>query len=88
MIIDSDILNGKKCPYCDGMPVYVDSSLVYGRSYGMIYLCHPCNAWVGVHKGTNKPLGRLANAELREAKKAAHEAFDKIWKSGSSSRPA
>jgi hypothetical protein len=27
------------------------------------------------------PLGRLANAELREYKKAAHVAFDTLWKS-------
>jgi hypothetical protein len=26
------------------------------------------------------PLGRLANAELRKAKMAAHEAFDPVWK--------
>ena len=25
-------------------------------------------------------LGRLANAELREAKHQAHEAFDRLWK--------
>ena len=27
------------------------------------------------------PLGRLANAELRRAKSAAHAAFDPLWKS-------
>ena len=31
-------------------------------------------AYVGVHKGTDKPLGRLANAELRYWKKRAHAA--------------
>ena len=46
----------------------------------MIYLCRPCHAWVGVHKGTSKALGRLANKELREAKKAAHATFDPLWK--------
>ena len=45
----------------------------------MIYLCRPCNAYVGVHKGTNQALGRLANAELRELKKQAHKHFDPIW---------
>jgi hypothetical protein len=49
-------------------------------------LCKPCNAYVGVHKGTTKPLGILANAELREWKKKAHAAFDPIWKSGEMSR--
>jgi hypothetical protein len=45
----------------------------------MIYYCAPCQAWVGVHKGTNKALGRLANAELREWKKEAHKYFDPLW---------
>lgn len=35
--------------------------------------------WVGVHKGTVKPMGRLANEELRYWKKKAHAAFDPIW---------
>ena len=56
------------CPYCGERAVYTNSKEVYGRSYGMIYLCRPCDAYVGVHDGTAKPLGRLANAELRAAK--------------------
>jgi len=59
--------------------------------------CGDCNAYVGCHKqgaryfdasgkpvisdGT-APLGRLANASLREAKQLAHAAFDPIWKDG------
>lgn len=45
----------------------------------MIYLCRHCKAWVGVHDGTDKPLGRLANAELRSAKVHAHDCFDPLW---------
>ena len=48
----------------------------------MIYLCPRCGAYVGVHKGSDKPLGRLANSELRNWKKAAHAAFDPLWKYG------
>lgn len=70
---------GKRCPYCNSKPVYVDSLEVYGVSYGMIYLCRPCSAWVGVHAGTSIPLGRLANEELRESKKLAHLYFDNLW---------
>lgn len=72
----------KTCDYCGRPTHYIDSAVVYGRSYGMIYYCPPCGAWVGVHRGTNKPLGRLANAELREWKKAAHAAFDPLWQAG------
>ncbi len=74
------ILRAEICPYCKGKTTHESSSSVYGRDYGMIYVCHPCKAWVGVHKGTDKPLGRLANAELRAAKEEAHEWFDLLWK--------
>lgn len=75
------------CPYCNGSAEYVSSSEVYGgRDYGKIYLCRPCQAWVGVHKGTKKPLGRLADAKLRQWKIKAHQAFDPIWKEGHMNR--
>ena len=48
----------------------------------MMYLCRNCMAYVGVHKGTDKPLGRLANAELRYWKKRAHAVFDPLWQRG------
>jgi len=68
----------------------VSSSIVYnGRDFGLIYLCdnYPnCDGYVGVHKGTNQPLGRLANAELREWKKKAHAAFNPLYESGQMSR--
>lgn len=73
------VISGKICPYCSRSTVFTDSAVVYGRSYGMIYWCKPCGAYVGVHKGTSNALGRLANKELREFKKQAHAAFDPIW---------
>lgn len=74
------IFTGQICPYCGKNTEFVDSEEVYGKSYGMIYLCRDCKAWVGVHKGTKNALGRLANSELRDAKKEAHFYFDKLWK--------
>lgn len=71
------------CPYCSSRAIFTDSSVIYGRSYGMVYLCanYPnCDAYVGVHKGTHNPLGRMANAELRKWKNRAHAAFDPTWK--------
>jgi len=70
------------CPYCSCAAELVDSGLVYKRSYGYIWICRPCGAWVGVHKNSRKhaPLGTLANAELRRARGMAHEAFDPLWK--------
>lgn len=76
------IIKGEMCPYCKSKSEYVDSSVIYGKSYGMIYLCRPCDAYVGVHKGTSDALGRMANRGLRELKKEAHSYFDVIWKEG------
>lgn len=81
------LLNGEICPYCFGIPELVDSSVVYGKSYGPIWYCKPCGAYCGCHKGTNKALGRLADKKLRTAKKEAHKYFDLLWKGyGSSER--
>lgn len=75
------IMQGKICPYCKKPTEYIDSIKIYVyKSHGFVYYCEPCNAYVGVHKGTNEAKGRLANAELRHWKKEAHEYFDKIWK--------
>jgi hypothetical protein len=81
MVFDQEVITGKKCPYCDAKTVLVDSAEVYSRSYGMIYLCRPCKAWVGVHKNSKKnvALGRVGNSTLREWKKMAHASFDSLW---------
>jgi hypothetical protein len=70
------------CPYCSReSQFFTTSEAIYnGRNYGPLYVCLPCQAWVGCHPGTTTPLGRLANAELRRAKMQAHEAFDSVWR--------
>lgn len=74
------------CPYCGVTADYIDSAAIYGKSYGMIYICPLCAARVGTHKGTDKPLGRLANERLRKLKQESHKALDAIWRSGELSR--
>ena len=80
------------CDYCGN-----DASLVTGRtiyphrsdlSHLYFWRCAPCRAYVGCHLvgDGKKPLGRLANAELRLAKNKAHAAFDPIWRDGSMKR--
>lgn len=78
------------CPYCHKAAQQAPSTAVYGagRDYGPVWLCRPCEAWVGCHKGTPRPLGRLANKALREAKVRAHAAFDPLWKAGTMDRSA
>lgn len=78
------------CPYCQQRARLVDGEELYPHRrdlYGnLFYRCTPCQAWVGCHPGTDKTLGRLANAELRRAKSAAHAAFDPLWKQGNLTR--
>ena len=81
-----------KCPYCGNAAELKTGHHVYPHrpdlAHLKIWACDPCDAWVGTHKNspTHAPLGRLANAELRRAKMAAHAAFDPLWKSGQMSR--
>lgn len=84
--IQEQILHAEICPYCKAKTEYIDSIEIYKQSYGMIYICRPCDAYVGVHKGTNNAKGRLANKELRELKKQAHHFFDTIWQTGQMNR--
>jgi hypothetical protein len=78
------------CSYCDRPAELVTGRTIYPHRpdlfHQRFYRCEPCGAYVGCHRGTVQPLGRLANAELRRAKIAAHAAFDPIWRSGRSSR--
>jgi len=41
-----------------------------------------CDSYVGCHRNSRRPLGRLANKELRKWKLSAHAAFDPLWKRG------
>jgi hypothetical protein len=77
------------CPHCGVESEYVDSARVYrGKSYGMIYDCRDCDAYVGVHRGTFTPLGTMADRETRIWRMRAHDAFDPLWKSGRIDRRA
>ena len=69
------------CPYCQSDAELIDSGRIYKRSYGMVWICQPCQAWVGVHKDhkDHKPLGTLANAALRILRMDTHAAFDPFW---------
>lgn len=72
-----------RCPYCRQDAVLVTGEVMYPHRPDLhqkkFWRCEPCAAWVGCHDGTTNPLGRLADAELRAAKSAAHAAFDPLW---------
>lgn len=76
------------CPYCHKTAILRPATFVYGaqaRKDEQLYVCpnYPaCNTYVGVHSGTTKPKGTLANGNLRNSRIRAHRVFDQIWKSG------
>lgn len=73
------------CPACKGRAELKDSAIIYGRSYGLIWICEhfpTCNSYVGCHKGSSRPKGTLADGPTREWRKQAHAAFDALWMRG------
>lgn len=73
------------CSYCGKFSRKVTGETVYPHrpdlSAKTFYQCVPCDAYVGTHPGTDIPLGRLANAELRRWKSLTHLVFDPLWQS-------
>ncbi len=75
------------CPYCASPVEKVLGFSIYGDrwpdlAYRPFWACarYPaCDAYVGCHPGTENPLGRLADKELRRWKRRAHAAFDPLW---------
>ncbi len=91
MSLDTDIAHGMVCPYCvtgsstaTGKDVYPHRPDLASKNFR---ICWPCAAWVGCHDD-GRPMGRLANAELRKAKQEAHLAFDVLWEKRGMSRKA
>ena len=76
------------CDYCGRQAELVDGSVVYPGNERVVgkffWFCKPCDAWTATHENspTHKPLGRLANGELRESRKRALSAFNPLWMAG------
>lgn len=81
-----------KCDYCGENAEKVSGKEIYPHRpdlfHKVFYRCEPCDAYVGCHPGGDKSLGRLANMELRSAKRRAHGSFDHIWRNGDMTRKA
>lgn len=79
------------CSLCGAPVQYTNNRAVYGKPLGewpMIYLCtnSHCRAYVHCHTGSSTPLGTMADGNTRRMRKAAHDAFDSLWKKGEMSR--
>jgi hypothetical protein len=86
-----------KCDYCHRDARFVTGAKLYPHRPDLLHKkfwwCEPCDAYVGCHDRNKRlgfngdePKGRLANAELRKIRIAAHAVFDPIWKSGEMTR--
>ena len=76
-----------KCPYCGRMAVLKSAAFVYGDKAieEYVYVCsgYPnCDSYVGVHRGSLKPKGTLANGDLRNMRIQAHKLFSQFWANG------
>ena len=71
------------CDYCGAKAVlarFSDEAYPYRDDHGPLWVCTPCEAWIGVpaRSTRNVPLGRLANAALRDAKSRLHDALEPL----------
>lgn len=74
------------CNICEGSKVELvcNDEIYGGRQFGKwpyAYLCRDCGSYVGVHNHTDIPLGTLADAPLREARKYYKQFFINLCKS-------
>ena len=71
------------CQYCGKEAIWCENKEIYGKNFGksyMCYYCKDCDAYVGCHNNTKKPLGTLANKELRQWRIKTHQKIDGYWK--------
>ena len=77
------------CPYCNKKAKFCENKEIYGKNYGksyMVYYCKDCDAYVGCHNNSDKPLGTMANKELRKWRRKTHSILDPLWKTGKITR--
>lgn len=66
----------------DGSEMYPHRKDLYKLPF---WVCDTCKSFVGCHHKTDtptKPLGVLANQEMKDARKKIHALIDPLWRSG------
>lgn len=83
------------CRYCGGVIRLVPAEKVYQaaterlkQQRQWIYQCQNCNARVGCHRDSKRPLGNVANEVLRLKRMETHHVFDAFWQSQGMTRTA
>lgn len=67
--IDVELVTGKE--------IYPHRKDLYPLKF---YQCQFCQGYVGVHKGTLKPLGYIVSNKIKKARMKIHDIIDPIWK--------
>ena len=77
------------CPYCGAEAKLRPASVVYKENTidetAYLFVCdrYPvCDSYVNAHKDSKRPMGTLANSELRNRRILAHRALATIWENG------
>ncbi|MEM5343993.1 zinc-finger-containing protein [Paraburkholderia azotifigens] len=71
------------CDYCGAKAVLAragDEIYPYRDDHGPVWVCAPCQAWIGIPARSTRhvPLGRLADAALRDAKSRLHDTLEPL----------
>ncbi|WP_369797285.1 zinc-finger-containing protein [Enterobacter sp. BIDMC 29] len=69
------------CSYCNNNALLAKGSQIYFKpnyfkDNKYYWICRACEAWVGCHKNSGRPMGTPAKCNLRELRKKAHLKFD------------
>jgi hypothetical protein len=70
------------CPVCNQKPELVTGAAIYPHRPDLedkhFWRCSEGHAYVGCHYESTRPLGTLATAAMRKARRRAHAAFDPL----------
>lgn len=71
------------CAHCGGETRHTRGEEIYPHRPDLAFLhfyrCDSCDAHVGCHGETKRPLGNPANKELRRLRNDVHRVLDPIW---------
>lgn len=83
-------MKGPPCSECGREAYRTDGAEIYPHRpdlhHKIMWACI-CGAYCGSHENTGEPLGYPCGWHTRQARMAAHEAFDRLWKHGPPTRP-
>ena len=81
-----------KCPYCGSQALLRPASLVHKHAAPgeEVYVCArfpTCDAYVSAHRDSHLPMGTLADRPLRQKRRQAHIALNRLWEQGRRAKP-